>query len=280
MEEKKLILDNLSFTWPDSPDKKPLFSSLNAEIPLDRPAVVFGANGSGKTALARLLGGLDNPDKGRIIRSAGARSPISRTGLRLEAGVVFENPDFQFHTLSVKDELTVGLAHLGASGAERRQALDKAETGFGLAGWFDLPVQTLETGQKLAVLCAAFLLLEVELLILDFSLDELEEGFRAVLLDTVRSSTGPSLVVISRTALDLVLVGGEASFLLLEEGRLEKLEMSADDPAFPGRLGRAGIKLPWYAGLAQGLRSEGLLEKTLYQRDADFAEALEKIPPK
>ena len=280
MEQNYLNLVDLSFSYPDSPDKKPLFSSLDAEIPLDRPAVIFGANGSGKTTLARLLGGLDNPDKGRIIRSAGARPPISRTGLRLEAGVVFENPDFQFHTLSVKDELTVGFAHLGASGAERRQALDKAETGFGLAGWFDLPVQTLETGQKLAVLCTAFLLLEVELLILDFSLAELEEGFRAVLLDTVHSSDGPSLVVISRNALDLVLAGGEASFLLLEEGRLEKLEMSADDATFPGRLERAGIMLPWYARLAQGLRSEGLLEKTLYRRDADFAEALEKIPPK
>jgi energy-coupling factor transporter ATP-binding protein EcfA2 len=280
MEEKKLILDNLSFTWPDSPDKKPLFSSLNAGIPLDRPAVIFGANGSGKTALARLLGGLDNPDKGRIIRSAGARPPGARTALRFETGVVFENPDFQFHTLSVKDELTVGLAHLGASGAERRQALDKAETGFGLAGWFDLPVQALETGQKLAVLCAAFLLMEVELLILDFSLAELEEEFRAVLLDTVRSSNGPSLVVLSRNALDLVLAGGEASFWLLEPGNLEKLEMSADDPAFPGRLERAGLRLPWYTRLAQGLRSEGLLEKTLYQRDADFAEALEKLLPK
>ena len=140
MEHKYLSLVGLEFSYPDSPDKKPLFSSLSAEISLDRPAVIFGANGSGKTTLARLLGGLDNPDKGQIIRSADVRPLISSSSRRLEAGVVFENPDFQFHTLSVKDELTVGLAHLGASEAERRQALDKAETEFGLAGWFNFNV--------------------------------------------------------------------------------------------------------------------------------------------
>ena len=157
---------------------------------------------------------------------------------------MFENPDFQFHTLSVKDELTVGLAHLGASAAARRQALEEARARFGLADWFDLPVQSLEPGEKLAVLCAAFLLLEVEILILDFSLAELEDRFRTVLLDTVRSPEGPSLVVTSRRALDLVLAGEQACYLLLEAGNLERLNVRADDPELVERLERAGLALP------------------------------------
>ena len=272
-----MILADLGFSYPYSPDNKPVFGSLNAEIPLDRPAVILGANGSGKTALARLLGGLDSPDNGRIIREGAARRQSSEKKRQLERGVVFENPDFQFHTLSVKDELTVGLTHLGVSAAGRRQALETAQERFGLAGWFDRPVQSLEPGEKLAVLCAAFLLLEVEILILDFSLAELEEKFRSVLLETVRSPEGPSLVVTSRRALDLVLAGEKACYLLLEAGNLERLDIRADDPDLVERLERAGLALPWYAKLAQGLRSEGLLDKTLYERDADFAEALNRL---
>jgi len=245
MEEKQLILENLGFTWPDSPDRKPVFSCLSAEIPLVRPAVVLGANGSGKTTLARLSGGLDSPDKGKIIFRGEDWNKSREIEKKLERGVVFETPDFQFQTLTVKDELTVGMAHLGASPAGQRKALETAETRFGLAAWVERPVQFLEAGEKLAVLCAAFLLLEVELLILDFSLAELEENFRAVLLDTACSPGGPSLLVFTRSAADLVLAGREASYLLLENGCLEKLDLSTESAAFLGRLKSAGIRLEW-----------------------------------
>jgi energy-coupling factor transport system ATP-binding protein len=279
MEQKRLTLFEAGFSYPDSTGGKPVFSSLSAEIPLDRPAVIFGANSSGKSTLARLLAGLDSPDKGEITRPEAVR-PLTRSGGRLECGVVFENPDFQFHTLTVSDELTVGLGHLGAAPDDCKQALDRAAREFGLAGRFDLPVQSLEAGEKLTVLTAAFLLLGVDLLILDFSLAALEKKFREKLLETVCKPDSPSLIVLSRNALDLAMLGEEASYFLLEQGRLDRLENPANDPVFIERLESAGLALPWYTPAARKLYSEGLLDKILFVSEVEFIKAAEKSFPK
>ena len=228
MEPKRLTLTEAGFSYPDSTAGKPVFSSLSAEIPLDRPVVIFGANASGKTTLARLLAGLDTLDKGEIARPE-AVNTLTRSGSRLECGVVFENPDFQFHTLNVADELTVGLSHLGASPEDRKQALEKAAGEFGLGGILDLPLQSLETGEKLTVLTTAFLLLEVELLILDFSLASLDKKFREIMLKDVCKPGGPSLVVLSHNALELAILGKGATYLFLEQGCLSRLENPANE---------------------------------------------------
>jgi energy-coupling factor transport system ATP-binding protein len=82
---------------------------------------VLGPNGAGKTTLARLLGGLLKPGTGRLtataaLAGADAGKPPHRwraPALTRRIGSVFQDPEHQFVTSTVFDELALGPRRIG-----------------------------------------------------------------------------------------------------------------------------------------------------------------------
>ena len=71
--------------------------------------VVTGPNGSGKTTLALTLGGLRPPDAGTVVTAWGDRPHRWKARvLARRIGSVFQNPEHQFVTSSVRSELELG----------------------------------------------------------------------------------------------------------------------------------------------------------------------------
>jgi len=71
--------------------------------------VVTGPNGSGKTTLALTLGGLRPPAAGTVVTAWGDRPHRWRARvLASRIGSVFQNPEHQFVTSSVRSELALG----------------------------------------------------------------------------------------------------------------------------------------------------------------------------
>ncbi|MEA1997353.1 MAG: ATP-binding cassette domain-containing protein [Gemmatimonadota bacterium] len=280
MNNDSIVLDNLTFSYPGQPGQ-PVLESLCARIPLSGNTLILGANGAGKTTLARLLSSLDTPTGGTITwpgmkhREQGVRHEAP------QAGVVFENPDFQFHTFIVREELTIGLRYCGASSAECSRALERCSDLLGLGPLFDKPLQELEVPEQLAVLVAGFRILDPRLLVIDFSFSVLESAFRRALLDSCREDCGPALVVLSRHAVDLAHEGFDSNVFILEEGRrLAPVDFRADRPEIAGFLERARIRLPWYAHLAAALKSEGFLQGGIfYEHEDDFKRQVKDLAP-
>jgi energy-coupling factor transporter ATP-binding protein EcfA2 len=72
--------------------------------------VLTGANGSGKSTLAMMVAGLRPPTTGRV-RAADSARPLHRWRARDLAGVVgtvFQEPEHQFLTRTVRDEVALG----------------------------------------------------------------------------------------------------------------------------------------------------------------------------
>lgn len=69
---------------------------------------VTGPNGVGKSTLALALGGLLRADSGRVVTPAGEPRKWRAGKLASRIGSVFQNPEHQFVTSTVRDELALG----------------------------------------------------------------------------------------------------------------------------------------------------------------------------
>jgi energy-coupling factor transport system ATP-binding protein len=156
-------------------DDQPLFSRLDLVVRTGEALAIVGPNGSGKSTLARLLGGLLRPSTGEVSASealapghAGAvvwRWPASLLVTRI--GSVFQDPEHQFLTARVADELALGPLRAGLPEAEaRRRATELAER-LRLDRVWDANPSTLSGGEQRRLSVATALATAPRAVILD-----------------------------------------------------------------------------------------------------------------
>ncbi|MFC4017790.1 ABC transporter ATP-binding protein [Micromonospora sp. GCM10011542] len=99
----------------------PRLGPTDLEVRAGEALAVRGPNGAGKSTLALLLGGLLKPGTGRVVPSAELAGPDLRTAphrwrapaLARRIGSVFQDPEHQFVTGTVHDELALGPRRTG-----------------------------------------------------------------------------------------------------------------------------------------------------------------------
>jgi tungstate transport system ATP-binding protein len=205
---------------------------------------VLGPNGAGKTTLFRLLLLLERPDGGRILHGGRPVLPGDRAAARRLAGV-FQRP--HLFTGSVRHNVEFGLR---ARGLRRTEAAARAAAALervDLAGWQDVPAETLSGGEAQRVALARALVLEPEVLLLDeptASLDTtVRRAFREDLERLVRARSGAA-VVITHDPADAFSLADRVA--VLEAGRITQLgtpEELALAPATPFVAALTGAEL-------------------------------------
>ncbi|MFI7552878.1 ABC transporter ATP-binding protein [Micromonospora sediminimaris] len=101
----------------------PRLAATDLTVRAGEALAVLGPNGAGKSTLALLLGGLLRPGTGRLTASPELAGTDSHTAphrwrapvLTRRIGSVFQNPEHQFVTGTVFDELALGPRRTGAS---------------------------------------------------------------------------------------------------------------------------------------------------------------------
>lgn len=188
--------------------------------------VVVGPSGSGKTTLALAMCGL------LIGRHAGrARGAIEVAGrdvattplpeLAQHIGLVQQNPQAQFATLTVADELAFGLENRCRPTDEIHQSSAVAAERMAIAALRDRPLATLSGGEQQRVAVASLLACRPAALVLDeptASLDPQTAGelFRS-LADLTRQ-TGLTVVIIEHKLAQLLPL--RPRLIGLDEGRV------------------------------------------------------------
>jgi energy-coupling factor transport system ATP-binding protein len=123
---------------------------------------VEGPNGAGKSTLALLLGGLTKPAKPGSVTATGERRPPHRwraAKLATKIGSVFQNPEHQFVTATVRDELLLG--------GRRATVADELLSRLRLDRLAGANPYTLSGGEQRRLSVATALAAAPELLILD-----------------------------------------------------------------------------------------------------------------
>ena len=143
--------------------------NINISFEKGKTTAVLGGNGAGKSTLFLNINGVLKPKSGEILFN-GEKISYTKEGIkniRGEIGIVFQDPDDQVFSASVKKDIAFGPYNLGLSKEEIEKRVEKAMIETGIKHLENKPVHALSFGQKKRVAIAGILVMEPKVIILD-----------------------------------------------------------------------------------------------------------------
>jgi capsular polysaccharide transport system ATP-binding protein len=126
---------NLAKSFPSRHGRKWVFKDLNVTFPTGSGIGLVGRNGAGKTTLLRLLGGIDTPDRGKVITDQTISWPVGLAG------------GFQ-GSLSARDNVRFVCRVMGMDLAQMREKIEYVKAFAEIGDYFDLPMQSYSSGMR------------------------------------------------------------------------------------------------------------------------------------
>ncbi|WLR46528.1 energy-coupling factor transporter ATPase [Halobacillus litoralis] len=181
---------------------------------------IVGENGSGKSSLSRILAGIQPPSKGTVSLHGRSLKKWKENEMRHEIGYVFQNPEHQFITDTVYEEVAFSLRHAGMKEAEWTRIVEETLKFCRLDGLEDQHPFLLSQGQKRRLSVATMIVEDQSMLFLDeptFGQDEKSTSDLMSLLKE-KHENGTTIVMITH---DMELVDKYATrVLVMNEGEL------------------------------------------------------------
>ena len=273
-----LELSDVVFRYPDGS-----VGLDGCSLPFRRGSrtVLLGPNGAGKTTLFLHCNGILRPERGQVMFD-GVPLNYSRQGLRelrSRVGLVFQNPDGQLFSASVREDVSFGPMNLGLEERQVRERVEEALEVVGMAGCAEKPVHNLSFGQKKRVCIAGVLAMRPEVMILDEPVAGLDLRMQHELLEVLQRLHEEGITIIMATHdVDLAYAWADEA-CLLECGRLAARFAADHFPQQAGILGQYGLEPPQAALLYPLLIARGLLpsEGVAPRSCTELARLLERI---
>jgi energy-coupling factor transport system ATP-binding protein len=159
-----LRVQNLGFGYDP---KRPILDGISFDLGRASIVALCGRNGSGKTTLARLLMRINPPPKGAILLNGKDIAGLGIKEVAAQIGYVFQNPDHQFVTDKVWDEVAYGLIVRGYSDEAVKERVAEVLGIVDLERYRDKSPFSLSLGERRRLSVATMLVLEPQLLVLD-----------------------------------------------------------------------------------------------------------------
>lgn len=202
----------------------PVLRDLDLTVGWGEFLVLFGANGTGKTTLLRILSTQARPDAGTVT-VAGYDSRRQPEAVRRRLGVV-GHAHFLYENLTCRENLVFYGRLFGVS--DPRQRAEAVLSRLGLAGRADHRVRTLSHGMQQRLAIARAILHQPPLLLLDEPEAGLDQQSLAMLKDLLQEwRDGGRTVVMTTHNLELGAAWA-GRVAVLAEGKLNPWE--APDP--------------------------------------------------
>ena len=224
---------------------RPDLRDVDLDVRRGELVAVVGENGSGKTTLARHLNALVGLQAGAL-RVAGldASDPSTLWELRRACGMVFQNPENQFVSSVVGEDVAFGPENFGAGGERAREAALEALRAVGLEGFERRDVHALSGGQQQRVALAGVLASGPEVVVLDEATSMIDPRGRDELraaVERVRRELGATVVWVTH---DMELAARADRVVVMGAGEVLASGAPADVLTDAALLERAGLEQP------------------------------------
>lgn len=201
--------------------------NVNLKIPEGAFCTIIGPNESGKsTLLYAIRGVIPNVFRGEL------RGTVKVLGKRLEewdkeefskkVGLVFSDPELQFVTMNVEDEIAFGLENLGYSIREIEERISWAIKITDIEHLLDKSPLSISGGQKQRVALAAILALKPKILLLDeptTMLDPLGKNAIFSILEYLKEKENITIILATHEIERVAAITD--SFVVLNNGKIE-----------------------------------------------------------
>lgn len=148
---------------------------------------VLGANGCGKSTLAKHLNAILLPENGTVwVEGMDTIDDSHLWDIRQKVGLVFQNPDNQIVATVVEEDVAFALENLGVPHDEMLKRMDDAMEAAGIIQYRSRQPHKLSGGQKQRVAIAGILAMNPDVIVLDEATAMLDPRGRERIMRTVK----------------------------------------------------------------------------------------------
>jgi len=159
-------LFSVSYSYPGR--VSPALRGVSLTVRDGETLCIIGRNASGKSTLCGIAAGIITPDAGTVrVDDLLINREETRLEIRRHVGLLEQNPESQFVSVTVEREVASGPENLGCSPSETREIVEELLSFFNLVELRRRHPQALSGGQMQKVLLASLLAMKPKHLILD-----------------------------------------------------------------------------------------------------------------
>ena len=183
---------------PESP--RFAVDGVSLELRRGEFVAVLGANGCGKSTLAKHLNAILLPEAGTVlVEDMDTRNEDHLYDIRQKVGMVFQNPDNQIVATIVEEDVAFAPENLGVPPAEIRTRIDEAMKLAGIYEKRHAAPYKLSGGQKQRVAIAGVIAMRPDCLVFDEATAMLDPHGRGQVMRTIRHLREAGIAIVAIT---------------------------------------------------------------------------------
>ncbi len=231
---------------------------VSMEVHRGEFVAVLGANGCGKSTLAKHFNAILLPESGTVlVEDMDTRTDEKLYDIRQKVGMVFQNPDNQIVSNVVEEDVAFAPENLGVPSDEIQRRVDAALKTVGMYEYRAHAPQLLSGGQKQRVAIAGVLAMKPKCIVLDEPTAMLDPQGRREVIETVERlnrEEGMTVVLITHHMDEATHAG---RVVAMNDGKIVADGTPAEVFSQVELLRSVGLSVPETTELLYALRADG-----------------------
>ncbi len=212
--------ENISFTYDCEDSVKKALCDISFDVCKGEYIAILGANGSGKSTFAKHLNAILELQSGRLsVANLDVSDRNNIWQIRHTCGMVFQNPDNQFVSTVVEEDIAFGLKNFNANKESIPTKVNKALSIVDMEGCNRRSPSELSGGQKQRIAMAGILAVEPDIIIFDEATSMLDPEGRLEIISYLQKlhKAGKTVIMITHYCEEAVSCD---RIFILKEGKL------------------------------------------------------------